>query len=250
MLSYQHGYHAGNLADLHKHIVLVALWHVLKKKPRALSFVDTHAGRGFYPLGDEFAQKTGEQAEALERYQGGSVMFDEALALAREKFGADIYAGSPALIAALAGENDRLVLAELHKQEYAALKHNLGDYAEIHNRDGFEMAEALAPFKPRRGLVLMDPSYEVKTEYEGVPKAVGRILRKWPEAVIAIWYPILDGAPHKVLTQKLQTQGELKSEVSFGGSKMRMKGSGMLVLNAPFGARDVVQSALENANLT
>ncbi len=244
MLSYQHGYHAGNLADLHKHIVLVSLWNVLKRKPRALSFVDTHAGRGFYPMGDEFALKTGEQAEALAQYQGGAPLYDEAMQKARQKFGAEIYPGSPALIAGLAGGEDRLILAELHPQEYQALKANLGAVAEIHKRDGYEMAQALAPFKPRRGLVLIDPSYEVKSEFDAIPKAVGRILRRWPQAVIAIWYPILEGAPHEAMTKTLQTQGELKSEVKFQSSKMRMKGSGMLVLNAPFGADKVVADEL------
>ncbi len=244
MLSYQHGYHAGNLSDLHKHAILMVLWEQLTRKPRGVSFVDTHAGRGLYPLGDEFAQKTGEQAEGIGRYQGGATQFDAALQAARAKFGDGYYFGSSALIAAKARADDRLVLSELHPKEYVALKENLGEYAEIHHRDGLEMAEALAPFKPRRGMVLIDPSYEVKTEFAEIPKSVGRILRKWPQAVVAIWYPILDGNPHQVMTEKLETVGELKSEVIFKSSKMRMKGSGMLVLNAPFGTRDAVKAEL------
>ncbi len=244
MLSYQHGYHAGNLADLHKHIVLVSLWSVLKRKPRALSFVDTHAGRGFYPLGDAFALKTGEQAEGLGKYAGGAVEFDQVIEKARKKFGSEIYPGSGALIAAMAGEDDRLILAELHPNEFKHLKENMGRYAELHKRDGLEMAEALAPFKPRRGLIFIDPSFEVKSEYEALPKSVGRILRKWPQAVVMIWYPILAGEPHKVLISKLETQGELRSEVIFKSTKMRMRGSGVLVLNAPFGTGDVVKNEL------
>ncbi len=245
MLSYQHGFHAGNLADLHKHIVLVALWNTLKRKPRALSYLETHAGRGLYPLDDEFAKKTGEQAEGAGRYFGGALLFDDALTKARFKLGQAIYPGSPALVAGLMGDQDRMILAELHPQEYKALKANMSEMAEIHNRDGYEMALALAPLKPRRGLVLIDPSYEIKAEFDAVPIFVGRLLRKWPQAVIAIWYPLLEGAPHNALTQKLETQGELKSEVRFANSKLRMKGSGMLVLNAPYGAASIVKEELQ-----
>lgn len=244
MLSYQHGYHAGNLADLHKHIVLTALWSTLKRKPRPLSYVETHAGRGLYGMGDEFAQKTGEQAEGIVRYQGGAAAFDQALKAARAIFGDEIYPGSPALIAAQKDAGDQIHLAELHPQEHKALKAHLGQYAQVHHRDGYEMAQALAPFDPRRGLVLIDPSYEVKSEYDEIPKAVGRILRKWPQAVVAIWYPILADKRHLPMVSKLETQGQIRSEVVFKRSNMRMTGSGMLILNAPYGAKDAIQNDL------
>ena len=188
MLSYQHAYHAGGPADLHKHIVLAELLARLAAKPRGLAYVETHAGRGLYDLAGPEASKTGEAAQGIARLTPDpATPFGRALATVRAAHGRSRYPGSPALARALLRPADRLVLMELHRAEHAALVAALGGTGvEIHRRDGFEGVLALAPLKPRRGLVLVDPSYEVKAEYEVTAAFVRRLVAKWPEASVLV----------------------------------------------------------------
>lgn len=245
MLSYQHGYHAGNLADLHKHIVLATIWRTLKRKPRPLSYIDTHAGRGRYLLDDAFAEKTGEWKEGIGLFQSERGEFAKLVAQHQKLYGKHSYLGSVGIIDAMRGEDDRIICAELHPQEYAALKSNFGDAIEAHKRDGYEMLLALSPPKPRRGLVMIDPSYEIKTEYMDVVIAVRKLLIKWPESVITIWYPILESNAHHELEDNLRLKGRMICKAEFDrNSKLRMKGTAMMIINAPYGLKPDLQSEL------
>ena len=245
MLSYQHGYHAGNLADLHKHIVLATIWRTLKRKPRALSYLDTHAGRGRYLLDDDFAQKTGEWSDGIGAFQTEKGEFAKLIAKHQRVYGENSYMGSVGIIDAMRDEGDRLICSELHPQEYAALKSNFGSDIEAHKRDGYEMLLAMSPPKPRRGLVMIDPSYEVKTEYAEVVEAVRKLLIKWPECVIAIWYPILDSHAHHEIEDGLRLKGRMICSAEFDrSSQLRMKGTAMMILNAPYGLKPDLQSEL------
>jgi len=161
MLSYQHGYHAGGPADLHKHIALAGLLALLTRKARPITYMDSHAGRGLYDLGGEQATKTGEWKAGIGAASVGDGPYWRALAGVRARHGARAYPGSPALAREMLREGDRMVLMELHPAEHAALSNALsGPGVEIHKRDGREGLLALSPPKPRRGLVLIDPSYE------------------------------------------------------------------------------------------
>ncbi len=250
MLSYQHAYHAGGPADVHKHIVLAELLARLTLKPRALSYVETHAGRGLYDLASPETAKTGEAANGIARLTPDpETPYGRALAAARAAGGSNAYPGSPLVAKALLRPQDRLTLMELHRAEHAALTTNLkADGTAIHRRDGFEGVFALAPFKPRRGLVLIDPSYEVKTEYEATATFVRRLVARWPEALVLVWYPLLPDARHRDLRDGLSPLPVTFDEAAFATPPDRgMTGSGLALVNAPHGSRTALTAARQQA---
>ena len=239
MLSYQHAYHAGGPADLHKHIALAELLALLTRKPRGLTYMETHAGRGLYDLASVEATKTGEAAEGIAKITLPDGPFTDALKTVRSMHGETAYPGSPAIAAALLRDVDKMQLMELHPAEFKALRVNLEGEAAIHRRDGYEGVMAIAPPKPRKGLVLIDPSYEVKDEYLQVADFTNKLMAKWPEATVMIWYPILKAGRHKEMLAALRLP-HLIDEVSFDLKDNKgMTGSGLALVNAPYGAEDV-----------
>ncbi|SEQ10889.1 23S rRNA (adenine(2030)-N(6))-methyltransferase RlmJ [Thalassovita taeanensis] len=249
MLSYQHIYHAGNLADVQKHALLCRMLSYMTVKDKPLSYLETHAGRGLYFLDADEAVKTGEAAAGINAIQGlGWFAPDHpymmALSAVRAAHGAQAYPGSPLLAAQILRPQDRLHLAELHPREFAALELAMSPYpARVLRQDGFAMAMALTPPTPRRGLMLIDPSYEVKTDYDSIPGVITKLHRKWNVGVIALWYPILTSGAHKPMLSTLEAQGlpgVLRHEVRFGPARAghRMVGSGMFIVNAPFGTAE------------
>lgn len=243
MLSYQHLYHAGNLADVHKHALLAWALDYLTRKDKPLSYLETHAGRGLYDLGADEAIRTGEAAAgvlAVEHRFPPDHPYRQRLAEVRARYGEMAYPGSPLIAALSLRDGDVIHLAELHPQEHRALVAALGPWgAHIQARDGFDMALAVCPPTPRRGLMLIDPSYEVKADYDRIPKLIAQIARKWNVGVICLWYPILAGGAHRAMLAALAElfpEG-LRSEVRFPPAREghRMEGSGMFIVNPPFG---------------
>ena len=243
MLSYQHQFHAGNLADVHKHGVLAWVLDYLTQKDKPLSYIETHAGRGLYDLDAEAALKTGEAAGGIalaESWFPKTHPYRQRLEEARAAHGPRAYPGSPLIAALGLRETDTLHLAELHPQEVAHLKAVAGDWgAHVYQRDGFELALALTPPTPRRGLMLIDPSYEVKADYEAVPRHLAAIHRKWNVGLLILWYPILTGGAHGPMLRALTDAfpDALRHEVRFPPARdgHRMEGSGLFVVNPPFG---------------
>ncbi|MEX0303511.1 MAG: 23S rRNA (adenine(2030)-N(6))-methyltransferase RlmJ [Leisingera sp.] len=249
MLSYQHIYHAGNLADVQKHALLAWMLAYLTRKDKPLSYIETHAGRGLYQLNAPEAVKTGEADQGITRILSGQALAAEhplhrALAETRAQHGPAAYPGSPLVAATLLRAGDAMHFAELHPQENAALRTALRPWkAKVHQQDGFELALSLAPPTPRRGLLLIDPSYEIKSDYSRIPGIIGKLHKKWNVGVIALWYPLLRDGGHQQMLKALEAQdlpGALRHEVSFPPAREghRMVGSGMFVVNAPFGAED------------
>ena len=241
MLSYQHAYHAGNIADLQKHAALAWALEYLTRKDKPLSYVETHAGRGLYDLEGAEARKTGEAAAGIGSLEG--VLPEDhplrgVLAEVRAAHGPAAYPGSPLIAETLLRDSDRMHLAELHPAEHAALSQVMVR-ADIHRRDGFELAQSILPPTPRRGLLLCDPSYEVKRDYELVPKQFQQFAAKWNVGVLMLWYPILTDAPHKPMLRALERAfpDALRTEIAFPPVREghRMVGSGMFVVNPPFG---------------
>jgi 23S rRNA (adenine2030-N6)-methyltransferase len=245
MLSYKHAYHAGNTADLHKHVVLAELLARLTVKPRPVSYLETHAGRGLYFLDAPEALKTGEAAAGIARAAPDPTSpFGRALAATRSRHGAAAYPGSPLIARTLLRPDDRLALMELHPAEHAALRAALaGPGVAIHRRDGFEGVLALAPPTPRRGLVLVDPSYEVKSDYAAAAAFARRLIARWPQAVLMIWYPLLPAGRHAALRDGLAPLSPLIDEVAFSGATTGMTGSGIALVNVPHGARAAFTAA-------
>ncbi len=178
MLSYQHAFHAGNLADVQKHALLAWVLDYLTRKDKPLTYIETHAGRGLYRLTAPEAQKTGEAAKGILAHPDWfpeTHPYAQRLHEVRTLHGADAYPGSPLIAALGLRETDTLHLAELHPQEHAALTATMQGWgAHIHRRDGFDLALALTPPTPRRGVLLCDPSYEVKEDYDRIPGSLPR----------------------------------------------------------------------------
>ncbi|MEM6408365.1 MAG: 23S rRNA (adenine(2030)-N(6))-methyltransferase RlmJ [Pseudomonadota bacterium] len=250
MLSYQHIYHAANPADVHKHALLAAMLDYLTRKEKPLSYLETHAGRGLYQLDADEALKTGEAAAGIRYYEEKlpeTHPYLTALAQIREKHGRNAYPGSPLLASTLLRKGDRLNLAELHPQEFKALSQVMAHKAKCHHEDGFAMAHKVCPPEPRRGVLLIDPSYEVKSDYETIPTQILKLHRKWNVGVIALWYPILTSGAHVPMLGKLESAGlpgALRQEVSFPPVREghRMVGSGMFVVNAPYGTFEAAET--------
>lgn len=243
MLSYQHIYHAGNMADVQKHALLAWMLDYLTTKDKPLTYIETHAGRGLYHLDTEEARRTGEAASGIGRLETAfppDHPYRRRLAEVRGWYGADAYPGSPLIAALSLREGDRMHLAELHPREHAALTELMAPFgAQVRREDGAAMAHALAPPTPRRGMVLIDPSWEVKEDYAAIPRLVVAVRRKWNVGIVAVWYPILTDARHLPMAEALAAAAPdaLRHEVTFGPAREghRMVGSGMFVLNPPYG---------------
>ncbi|GAB5388638.1 MAG: 23S rRNA (adenine(2030)-N(6))-methyltransferase RlmJ [Alphaproteobacteria bacterium] len=246
MLSYQHIYHAGNAADVHKHGALSICLTQLAAKPKPMTIMETHAGRGVYDLSGPEARKTGEAKLGINQLIAeGRIASDhpylQAVAATRQARTAEHYPGSPAIARHFMRPGDHLHLMELHPAEYRTLTHNMrGPELHIHRRDGYEGVLAISPPTPRRGLVLIDPAYEIKTEYQDVARFVPKLIRKWPEACVMVWYPLLTNHRHidMVAALKRRFPDHVLSEVSFRAMAPghRMRGSGLFILNMPYGA--------------
>lgn len=241
MLSYQHIYHAGNMADLHKHALLAWMLSYLTQKDKPLSYIETHAGRGLYDLDSAEARKTGEAAQGVTRLEHSFAdhPYGAVLQQIRARHGAAAYPGSPLIAATMLRATDSITLAELHPQEYIALRQSMakaGRQAHMIKQDGAQVALSTCPPEPRRGLMLIDPSYEIKDDYAAMATLISKLHRKWPVGVIALWYPLIDGAPHTAMTSALP-EGTQIHEIAFPPARQghRMIGSGMAVLNAPWG---------------
>ncbi len=249
MLSYQHIYHAGNLADVQKHALLAFALDYMTRKDKPLSYIETHAGRGVYDLTAPEAARTGEAAAGISLLEHGfppDHPYRRRLGETRALFGPAAYPGSPLVAALSLRDGDSIHLAELHPQEHAALTANMGRWGlNIAKRDGFEMALALTPPTPRRGLMLIDPSYEVKADYTNIPKTIAQIARKWNVGTIALWYPILTENPHLPMLRALMADHpeSFRHELRFPPVRdgHKMTGTGIWMLNPPFGIESEAQ---------
>ena len=246
MLSYQHIYHAGNPADVHKHALLCYMLEYLVIKDKPLTYIETHAGRGLYDLGAAEALKTGEAAQGIGRMARLFPLdhpYARRLAEVRARYGPAAYPGSPLLAALGLRDGDRIHLAELHPRENSALQQALAPWqVHVAAEDGFAFARSLCPPTPRRGLILIDPSYEVKTDYAAIPTHMVGLHRKWGTGIQVLWFPILSAAPHLAMLDALEAAfpQAWRHEVRFPTVRAghRMEGSGLFVVNPPFGLAD------------
>lgn len=243
MLSYQHLYHAGNLADVHKHALLAWMLDYLAKKDKPLTYLESHAGRGLYDLSAPEALKTGEAAQGIGRLEARLAPghpYRRALDATRAAHGAQAYPGSPLIAALLLRATDNLHVAEKHPQEYAALTEAMLAFpVRVHRADGFAKVMELTPPMPRRGLLLVDPSFETAADYDEMPKFLGQVARKWNVGVLVLWYPILSDFRHKPMLEALESAhpDALRHEIRFPPAREghRMQGSGLFVVNPPWG---------------
>lgn len=246
MLSYRHGFHAGNFADVLKHSLLALTINALKQKDKPFVYIDTHAGAGKYSLKSEFAQKTGEYQDGIGRIWSQSQVPDELrdyLAAIRAENTGQLqrYPGSPQLVRRLVRSQDRLQLSELHGSDFEALQQlYAGDrQVGVAKEDGLAMLCKKLPPIQRRGLILIDPSYEVKADYNKVVETLRQAHRRFATGIYALWYPVIERATTEKLLQRIANTGiagQLRIEhcIAPDGAVRGMTGSGMLFINPPW----------------
>ena len=255
-MNYRHAFHAGNASDCMKHALLVWIMGALLRKPAPVFVLDTHAGLGTYDLLAGPATRTGE-------WQGGIGRLLQDPPPALQDFTAlvgrlGLYPGSPALVRAMMRERDRLVCCELHPDDCAVLRRWASHAGQVgvHLRDGYAALGALLP--PRgaqggpftRGLVLIDPPYEAPGEFERVQAGLITAAGRWPQGVLAAWYPIKHRSPVTTFHEGLRLSGlsdvvvaELHSRAPT--DPQRLNGCGLVVRNAPFGFMDAAGPVLD-----
>lgn len=257
MLSYRHAFHAGNFADVFKHTLLLQLLQSLRRKDKPFCILDTHAGIGRYDLHSAAATKNREYAEGIGRLwhqpELGPALteYRDQVRVLNPDGALRYYPGSPRLIRALLRPADRLILTELHPGDHPLLKAEFaGDQqTAVHHADGYSALKAFLPPAERRGLVLIDPAFELRDEFDRLLEAVQVIHRRWAGGMIALWYPILDRAPslrfHRALQQSaipailIAELGLQPYDAPFG-----LHGCGMVMVNPPWQFAQMLQGLL------
>jgi 23S rRNA (adenine2030-N6)-methyltransferase len=256
LFSYRHSFHAGNHADVLKHLTQLALLNSLKQKSKPFSYFDTHAGAGIYDLKSDEAKKTGEHQQGIGRIIGKQVsssLTKQYLDLVGHYYDRDLYPGSPTLALSEARAEDKITLMEWHNTEIGHLKRHLSRHKNVgvHHRDGFEGLLAMLPPKPARGLVLIDPPYERVDEYQQVIDTVAKANKKWPQGIIAVWYPLIIGNKNNApkLLEGLsripcKSQFALEMEVMSKEAERGMYGSGVCIINPPWQIEQELEPAV------
>lgn len=247
MLSYRHSFHAGNHADVLKHIVQTLIIGSLKQKETPFVYHDTHSGAGRYDLFDEHAEKTGEYKQGIgliwprEDVPLEMSPYIAAIQALSQNDGLRFYPGSPRLGRSLLREQDRAVFSELHSTDFPLLLQEFrGDrQVKMYKEDGFARLKGSLPPKERRGLVLIDPPYELKHEYQDVINAIEDSIGRWATGTYAIWYPVVYRKNVDLITQGIKNLGIKKvMQIELGVlpdcEERGMTASGMIVINPPW----------------
>lgn len=257
MLSYRHSYHAGNHADVLKHIVLTLCIDSLKEKDKGFLYLDSHAGAGNYLLYSEHANKTAEYKDGIEKiWQATDYPPDLAPYLKLiQSFNPNQklkqYPGSPSIAQALLREQDTLNLTELHPTDFALLKQqfNKDKSAKVLKEDGLLQLKSKLPPKTRRGLILIDPSYELKSDYQAVPEAIINGYKRFATGVYLIWYPVVlrKQVNHMIALLEeshIKNIQQIEFAIAPDNEQKGMTASGMIVINAPWKLSTQMQSIL------
>ena len=247
MLSYRHSFHAGNHADVLKHIVQSLILSSLHNKDKPFVYHDTHSGVGRYDLTHEWSEKTGEYKQGIEKVWQNQALHDlipsyfEAISVLNDGEALRYYPGSPRVARAHLREQDRMVLTELHPSDHPLLEQEFHRdmQVRIFKEDGFARLKASLPPKERRGLVLIDPPYELAKEYKDVVRAISASHKRWATGIYAIWYPVVNRCDIEDMVEGLTALGirkilQIELGVSPDSDERGMTASGMIVINPPW----------------
>lgn len=272
MLAYRHAFHAGNHADVLKHLVLVQVLRYMALKDKPFTLVDTHAGAGGYSLEGRYAQTKAEYEQGIARlwsrddlpppladyvalvrkFNGGDGLEPHAAQVAFEQ-----YPGSPAFAHLLLRPQDRLRLYELHSTDHRILAAYLGTQAntQVTQGDGFAALKAELPPPSRRGVVLIDPSYEIKSDYGKVVGALREALERFAEGVVMIWYPQLATLESAQLPQRLRATADAQAKKGWLHVRLTvcqpdargfgLIGSGLFIANPPHVLHDALAPLMQ-----
>ncbi|WP_182419400.1 23S rRNA (adenine(2030)-N(6))-methyltransferase RlmJ [Bartonella sp. HY038] len=250
-MNYRHIYHAGNFADVFKHIIVTRIIEYLKKKDQAFRVLDTHAGIGLYKLSDDRAQKTGEWRDGIGRIINKDIdpdiesllkpWLDIIAELNNQQSTLQKYPGSPMLIRKLLRQKDRLTAIELHPDDYRILKsHFDGDFqTKIINLNGWLALGSQLPPKEKRGLVLVDPPFELEGEFERLVDGLVRANKRFSHGIYAFWYPVKNFNSVNKFCNQLYETGipkilRLELHIRKQSSIASLDGTGMIIVNPPY----------------
>ncbi|WP_297326248.1 23S rRNA (adenine(2030)-N(6))-methyltransferase RlmJ [uncultured Bartonella sp.] len=250
-MNYRHIYHAGNFADVFKHLIIARIIEYLKKKDHAFRVIDTHAGTGIYDLSSDEAQKTGEWIDGIGRILSKPIdrqieplvnpWLDVVFALNGSKEKLTRYPGSPVLIRKLLRKQDRLTAIELHEADYKKLAVNFtGDYqARIIHLDGYLALGAHVPPKEKRGLILVDPPFEKTDEFERLVEGLIKAYKRFPGGIYALWYPVKHYNELNWFMNELKGTGiakilRLELRIKQRSQTPGLDGCGMIIVNPPY----------------
>lgn len=258
-MNYRHAYHAGNFADVAKHLALVAVLLHLRKKDKPFFVLDSHAGRGRYNLSGDDARQTGEAEAGIERLRplAGTAALPKTLktyleSVARE--GPGRYPGSPLIVARLLRPQDRLIAIEKHPEEAAVLAAALAPFrnAKAAEAEGYARLSALLPPPERRGLVLIDPPYEVPDEFARAAEAMAHAYRRFATGIYMLWFPMKShGAADRFCGEVLANgiAKALRIDIATANpsrdDKERMHAAGLIVVNPPFGLDSEMRASVD-----
>jgi 23S rRNA (adenine2030-N6)-methyltransferase len=250
-VNYRHAFHAGNYADVFKHVLLAMLIEHLKAKPAPFMYLDTHAGRGRYDLSHAQSQRSGEYLGGIGRLlkePAASLPAEVAAYVELVKRSAGpgrspitAYPGSPLIVLRLRRPGDRLVLVENHAGEAAALREAIGREKRVTvlEQDGYATLKAQLPPTERRGLVLIDPPYESESEFDAVLAALMQGHERWPTGIYCVWYPQTERAGSLRFHRELRESGirrilDAQLSVLPSDAAVGMQGCGLAIVNPPW----------------
>ena len=250
-MNYRHAFHAGNHADVLKHVVLMMLVAHLKKKPAPFFYLDTHAGAGTYDLSLGESQRSGEYKQGIGRlldFPDNALPPDvlDYVRLVRESAGPGrsaitAYPGSPAIVARLRRPGDRMVLVEAHAHEVRSLRNTLGrqKLLSVVEGDGYAAVKAQTPPREHRGLVLIDPPYESDLEFDAVLAALETGYERWPTGTYCVWYPLTERAGSLRFQRRLERSSlrkvlDCRLSVMPDDTPVGLRGSGLVIVNPPW----------------
>ena len=245
MLSYRHGFHAGNAADVIKHFILLYVLDYLKKKDKNFLFVDAHAGAGKYLISDPYMQKNKEYLLGITKIF--KLINDEIflknyldlIKILNPNSKIEVYSGSSWLAAQSLRQNDRLHFFELHSNEFLNLNNNFKDDSRItiEKEDCYQKLIKIIPPKEKRAVILIDPSYELKDEYDKVTKLVSSCYKKFPLGIYIVWYPVLKNKKSEGFVKnflELKFKNLTHIEMITDKTNKGMQGSGLFIINTPY----------------
>ncbi|KEG20028.1 23S rRNA (adenine(2030)-N(6))-methyltransferase RlmJ [Bartonella bacilliformis] len=251
-MNYRHIYHAGNFADVFKHVIITRIVEYLKRKEKAFRVIDTHAGIGLYDLSSLEAQKTGEWREGIGRILSNPIPEDlqtlldpwlDVIYAFNQKNNRKItfYPGSPILIRKLLRKQDRLTAIELHDEDYQTLANNFsGDYqTKVLHLNGWLSLNAHLPPKEKRGFILVDPSFENPGEFSRLIEGLAKAYRRFPGGIYALWYPVkydkdIENFLHTLHKTDIPKILQLEMRIRKNSIVPMMNGSGLILINPPY----------------
>ena len=257
MLSYRHSFHAGNHADVLKHTVQSLIIESLKEKDKPFLYLDTHAGAGRYQLSGEHAERTGEYLEGIARIWAQESVpeelktYLEAVSALNPRGDLRFYPGSPLIAAHLLRDHDKLNISELHPSDFPLLRNEFSrdNRARVVREDGYQQLKSQLPPLSRRGFVLIDPPYELKSDYQAVVKGIQEGHRRFATGTYAVWYPVVLRQQIKRMVKDFQATGirkilQIELAVRPDSDQRGMTASGMIVINPPWKLEAQIKSVL------